>query len=66
MKDGAPDVTKVPGADKLTVAVLASKWHTRVMDGLVGGARRALRENGVSRVTEIRVTGAFELTVAGG
>lgn len=64
MKQGAPDLTRVPGADKLTVAVLASQWHTRVMDGLLDGARRALRDSDVSRVTELRVSGAFELTVA--
>jgi 6,7-dimethyl-8-ribityllumazine synthase len=64
MKQGAPDLTKVPGADKLAVAVLASQWHTRVMDGLLDGARRALQDNDVSRVTELRVSGAFELTVA--
>jgi 6,7-dimethyl-8-ribityllumazine synthase len=64
MKQGAPDLTKVPGAGRLTVAVLASQWHTRVMDGLLDGARRALNENDVSRVTELRVSGAFELTVA--
>jgi 6,7-dimethyl-8-ribityllumazine synthase len=34
------------------------------MDGLLGGARRALADSGVGDVIEIRVPGAFELPVA--
>lgn len=60
---GAPEVT-VEGAQGLRVAVVASQWHETVMDGLLGGARRALAEAGVRDVTELRVPGAFELTVA--
>lgn len=47
----------------LRVAVIASQWHTRVMDGLLDGARRALTEAGCE-VTEVRVPGTFELPVA--
>ena len=60
---GAPDIV-VEGAAGLKVVVIASQWHTTVMDGLVAGARRALAEAGVDDVTEIRVPGVFELTVA--
>jgi 6,7-dimethyl-8-ribityllumazine synthase len=60
---GAPDL-RVEGAADLRVAVVASRWHAPVMDGLVAGARRALAEAGVKDVTELRVPGAFELTVA--
>ncbi|GIG29095.1 6,7-dimethyl-8-ribityllumazine synthase [Cellulomonas marina] len=59
---GAPDLT-VDGSG-LRVAVLASSWHTVVMDGLVGGAQRALDEAGVTDVTLVRVPGSFELSVA--
>lgn len=46
----------------LTVEIVASQWHTEVMDGLVAGAIRAAEESGAAyRVT--RVAGAFELTV---
>jgi 6,7-dimethyl-8-ribityllumazine synthase len=48
----------------LRVAVVAASWHQQVMDGLLAGARRALAESGVDAVTEIRVPGTFELTVA--
>jgi 6,7-dimethyl-8-ribityllumazine synthase len=46
------------------VAVVASQWHTTVMDGLLDGARRALRDSKVADVREVRVPGTFELPVA--
>ena len=49
---------------RLTVVVIAGQWHERVMAGLLDGARRALREAGVTDVTELRVPGVFELPVA--
>ncbi|MGH8862213.1 MAG: 6,7-dimethyl-8-ribityllumazine synthase [Jatrophihabitantaceae bacterium] len=61
---GAPASRPVEGAAQLRVAVVASLWHTAVMDGLVDGARRALRDAHVTDVTELRVPGTFELTVA--
>lgn len=56
---GAPTIT-VSGAG-LRVGVVASSWHTEVMDALVDGALRALREMTVDDVTVLRVPGAFEL-----
>ena len=47
----------------LSVGVVASRWHTEVMDGLVDGARRALAAYSVTHVTEVRVPGTFELPV---
>lgn len=61
---GAPALT-ADGAG-LRVAVVASSWHERVMDGLLRGARQALNDSGVTAVTEVRVPGAFELPVAAG
>jgi 6,7-dimethyl-8-ribityllumazine synthase len=61
---GAPESRPVEGADGLRVAVVAALWHTEVMDGLLDGTRRALRDAGVDDVTELRVPGTFELTVA--
>ena len=44
---GAP--TSQPfDASGLKVAVVAASWHTQVMDGLVGGATRALTAYGIS------------------
>ncbi|MGH8963172.1 MAG: 6,7-dimethyl-8-ribityllumazine synthase [Jatrophihabitantaceae bacterium] len=64
MRTGAPDPAPVAGAESLRVAVVASRWHTQVMDGLLAGARRALSDAEVEDVTVLRVPGAFELPVA--
>lgn len=61
---GAPELAAVEGAAGLRVAVIASQWHPTVMDGLLGGAHRALRDSRVTDVTELRVPGTFELPVA--
>jgi len=45
------------------VVVIASSWHTVVMDGLIGGARRALDDAGVTDVTLVRAPGSFELPI---
>jgi 6,7-dimethyl-8-ribityllumazine synthase len=64
VKHGAPELARVEGASDLRVAVIASEWHATVMDGLIDGARRALRDCEVVDVTELRVPGTFELPVA--
>ncbi|MFT4188260.1 MAG: 6,7-dimethyl-8-ribityllumazine synthase [Aeromicrobium sp.] len=56
---GAPELT-VDGAGA-RVAIVASLWHTQVMNGLVDGARKALAEAGVAEVELIRAPGSFEL-----
>ena len=56
---GAPTIA-VSGAG-LRVGVVASCWHTAVMDGLIAGALRALDEMSVTDVPLLRVPGAFEL-----
>lgn len=60
---GAPTI-EVEGAQGLRVAVVASQWHTEVMDGLLDGARRALDGAGAVDVLWLRVPGSFELPVA--
>jgi 6,7-dimethyl-8-ribityllumazine synthase len=59
---GAPQPTPTPSGH-LRVAVVAGRWHTEVMDGLLAGARRALADYGVTDSVELRVPGAFELPV---
>ena len=57
---GAPQVeVHAPG---VRIAIVASSWHTEVMDGLIGGAQRASDAAG-ALVTLIRVPGAFELPI---
>ena len=59
---GAP-ATQPFDASGLKVAVVAASWHTRVMDGLVDGAERALAAYGIGEPEVIRVPGTFELPV---
>ncbi|WP_328666822.1 6,7-dimethyl-8-ribityllumazine synthase [Streptomyces sp. NBC_00328] len=60
---GAPELS-VRNCGDLRVAVIAAQWHDKVMDGLVDGALRALRELGIDEPTLLRVPGCFELPVA--
>ncbi|HZJ39433.1 MAG TPA: 6,7-dimethyl-8-ribityllumazine synthase [Demequina sp.] len=57
---GAPTIS-IDGAGK-TVNIVASQWHTEVMDGLVAGALRAVEAAGAT-ARVLRVPGAFELPV---
>jgi 6,7-dimethyl-8-ribityllumazine synthase len=59
---GAP-VLQVDGRG-LRVAVVASRWHERVMAGLLAGAHRGLADAQVADPVVVRVPGAFELPVA--
>lgn len=57
---GAPSLAmRAPGA---IVDVVASQWHTEIMDGLVGGSLRAIEAAGAT-ARLWRVPGAFELPV---
>ena len=60
--EGAPD-QEVFDAGGLKVAIVAASWHTQVMDGLLGGAERALAAYGVTEHRTVRVPGTFELPV---
>jgi 6,7-dimethyl-8-ribityllumazine synthase len=60
--EGAP-VLSVQDCRGLRVAVIAAQWHERVMDGLIDGAQRALKEYGVEDSVLLRVPGSFELPV---
>lgn len=65
MKDGAPRISIGRQAGQgLRIAVIAARWHERVMDGLLAGARRGLADVGVTDVDIVRVPGTFELPVA--
>ncbi|MFD0279841.1 6,7-dimethyl-8-ribityllumazine synthase [Kitasatospora sp. NPDC127111] len=60
---GAPELT-IDNASDLKVAVIAAQWHDQVMNGLLDGAHRALKELGIDGPTVLRVPGTFELPVA--
>ncbi len=59
---GSPDLTLIDASD-LRVAVVASSWHTGVMDGLIAGSQRALDDFQVDGPDLVRVPGSFELPV---
>lgn len=64
--EGAPklEVTGVAaGGRARRVAVIASQWHTEIMNGLISGAVRVGEAAG-AEIQLIRVPGSFELTVA--
>lgn len=56
---GAPDLSV--DATGAKVAIVASSWHTEVMNGLIAGAQKALAEANVTDVTLLRAPGSFEL-----
>ncbi|MCC3290879.1 6,7-dimethyl-8-ribityllumazine synthase [Arthrobacter sp. zg-Y1110] len=63
---GAPenDVSSIKAQGlEIRVAIVAASWHTQIMDGLIGGALRAVEDAGL-RPKLIRVPGSFELPVA--
>lgn len=59
---GAPTIEGLHAAEA-KVAIIASSWHTEVMDGLIGGAQTALADAGVTDVPLVRVPGSFELAL---
>jgi 6,7-dimethyl-8-ribityllumazine synthase len=59
---GSPQLTLTDCQD-LRVGVVASLYHHRVMEGLLDGALRALREVGIAQPTVLRAPGSFDLAV---
>jgi 6,7-dimethyl-8-ribityllumazine synthase len=60
--DGSPADKQLDGHG-LRVAIVASRWHEEVSDGLLVGAERALTGCLVADTGVVRVPGAFELPV---
>jgi 6,7-dimethyl-8-ribityllumazine synthase len=65
---GAPELAVDPAdlrrCAQLRVGIVASQWHTEVMDALLGNAVKALADLGIDEPTVVRVPGCFELPVA--
>lgn len=53
-------------ADEASVAIVATRWHAPLVERMVAGARRALREAGIpdDDIEVVRVPGAWELPAA--
>jgi 6,7-dimethyl-8-ribityllumazine synthase len=61
---GSPAIDVAGAGSGLRVAVVAARWHDRVMLGLLAGALRGLAEAGIPAPDVVRVPGSFELPVA--
>lgn len=59
---GVPDMPAVD-ASGLTLAIVASTWHTTICDALLAGARKAASNSGIDDPDVIRVLGAIEIPV---
>ena len=59
---GQPQLAPIDAAG-LKVAVVAAEWHATVMDGLLAGSARALKDANVVDHTVVRAPGSFELPV---
>lgn len=58
---GAPSL-RVDGSGA-KVVIVASSWHTEVMDGLIAGALAALTDSGITDAAVVRAPGSFELPI---
>jgi 6,7-dimethyl-8-ribityllumazine synthase len=58
-------VPQMPELDAagVSLAIVASTWHTRICDALLDGALRAARSAGIAEPTVVRVLGAIEIPV---
>ena len=59
---GHPQLDPIDGSH-LRVAIVASRWHETVMEGLLAGAERALADAHVESRSIVRAPGCFELPV---
>ncbi|WP_018600253.1 6,7-dimethyl-8-ribityllumazine synthase [Mycobacterium sp. 155] len=59
---GVPDLPQVD-ASTVSLAIVASTWHTTICDALLDGARKVAAEAGVVDPTVVRVLGAIEIPV---
>jgi 6,7-dimethyl-8-ribityllumazine synthase len=62
---GGAGVPEMPELDAhgLSLAIVASTWHTQICDALLQGALRTAKAGGIDEPTVIRVLGAIEIPV---
>jgi 6,7-dimethyl-8-ribityllumazine synthase len=60
--EGRPGATAFD-AKALSLAIVATRWHTEITDALLASALRTATECGVREPTVVRVAGAVELPV---
>jgi 6,7-dimethyl-8-ribityllumazine synthase len=62
---GGAGVPEMPALDAsgLQLAIVASTWHRKICDALLGGARKVAADWGIDNPTVVRVLGAIEIPV---
>ncbi|TWP46732.1 6,7-dimethyl-8-ribityllumazine synthase [Lentzea tibetensis] len=60
--EGRPEI-EVPRGEGLRLAIVATRWHTKITDQLVSRALEAAGKAGCVDTTVVRVAGAIELPV---
>jgi 6,7-dimethyl-8-ribityllumazine synthase len=50
-------------ASELSLAIVASTWHSKICNALLDGARKVADDSGVPSPTVVRVLGAIEIPV---
>ncbi|CAN5449099.1 6,7-dimethyl-8-ribityllumazine synthase [soil metagenome] len=62
---GGAGVPEMPDIDAggLSLAIVASTWHTEICDALLDGALRTAKGDGIDNPTVVRVLGAIEIPV---
>ena len=59
---GVPDFPEMDASD-VSLAIVASTWHSKICNALLDGARRIADDSGVPNPTVVRVLGAIEIPV---
>src|SRR6478735_12610944 len=59
---GVPELPEMD-ASQLSLAIVASTWHSKICNALLDGARRVADDSGVPSPTVVRVLGAIEIPV---
>ncbi|MCV7344186.1 6,7-dimethyl-8-ribityllumazine synthase [Mycolicibacterium rhodesiae] len=59
---GVPELPEMD-ASELSLAIVASTWHTKICNALLDGARKVADDSGVPSPTVVRVLGAIEIPV---
>jgi len=62
---GGAGVPECPALDAsgLTLAIVASTWHTQICEALLAGAAKQAADSGIDTPTVVRVLGAIEIPV---
>ncbi|WP_445170099.1 6,7-dimethyl-8-ribityllumazine synthase [Mycolicibacterium sp. Dal123E01] len=59
---GVPEFPEMD-ASEVSLAIVASTWHSKICNALLDGARRVAEDSGVPSPTVVRVLGAIEIPV---